>query len=50
MAGFDPRDSTSVDLPVPTTMRIARAAAQGLEDRPAEGILRRGWSHGNAPS
>ena len=42
MAGFDPRDSTSVDTPVPDYVGDARAAARRAEDRPAEGILRQG--------
>ena len=42
MAGFDPRDSTSVDAPVPDYRARARRAADGPEDRHPEGVLRRG--------
>ena len=35
MSGFDPRDSTSVDTPVPDYAELAERAAHGPEDRPA---------------
>ena len=40
MAGFDPKDSTSVDAPVPDYSARFGRTAQGIEDRTAAGILR----------
>ncbi len=42
MSGFDPRDSTSVDTPVPNYAADARRAARGPQDRPHQGVLRQG--------
>ena len=42
MAGFDPRDSTSVDTPVPDYPALARRADHGPEDRHRERVLRQG--------
>ena len=41
MAGFDPKDSTSVDAPVPDYRRALGCAAQGPQDRPAARVFRR---------
>ena len=41
MAGFDPKDSTSVDAPVPDYPALLGCAAQGPENRPAARVLRR---------
>ena len=38
MAGFDPKDSTSADVPVPDFARRLRARGEGAADRRAEGI------------
>ncbi len=35
MAGFDPRDSTSIDTPVPDYAAALNAAARGPENRAA---------------
>ncbi len=42
MSGFDPRDSTSVDTPVPNYVGDAERAAGGPEDRAHQGVLRQG--------
>ena len=42
MAGFDANDSTSVDAPVPDYVAALEQPLAGLEDRPAEGVLRQG--------
>ena len=42
MAGFDPRDSTSVDRPVDDYRATSARFPAGRAHRPAEGILRRG--------
>jgi hypothetical protein len=41
MAGFDPRDSTSADEPVPDYTAGPRRRHRRPEDRPAQGVLRR---------
>ena len=47
MAGFDPRDSTSVDTPVPDYARRARTQPlAGPAHRPAQGVLRQGPRRG----
>ena len=42
MAGFDPRDSTSVDTPVPNYVESLNAPLAGLQDRAHQGVLRQG--------
>ncbi len=42
MSGFDPRDSTSVDTPVPNYVESLNAPLAGLQDRPHQGVLRQG--------
>jgi aspartyl/glutamyl-tRNA(Asn/Gln) amidotransferase C subunit len=50
MAGFDPRDSTSVDRPVPDYTRLLDRAARRPEDRPAARVFRRGPGRRGGPA
>ncbi len=48
IAGRDPMDSTSAEVPVPGLCRGTREAGEGLEDRRGQGISRRGTGSGSA--